>query len=520
MVVTALAAFSNPDDNSHRQIVFGAPWEPLGFNPIRALDSGSYAAQTLVYEGLVKYDSHMEIVPAIAQRFSVASDGLTYSFSLRDQARFSDGSKVTVDDVVASISLAQSKLSPYKADFACITNIEKTGSGDLSLHLDKQNAPFLARLVDLRILPARIISKADQSNSELSNHPIGSGPFRLVRWESGLELVFEPNPNYWAGPPAMRKLVWRVVPDKTLLAVAMRRGELDVAAIDAATWLFIRRQGGAAKSHLVLDKLHGSRTVYLGFNLHRKPFDDVHVRRAIAASIDRNQLTSRFYDNLAVVPLTDVPTGSWAYNASVVSTPADVNAAKQALIEDGYSLSPFQNGDRRGRNLCWSKQGKLLSLRIVTVRDLQDVAQIVADDLLRMHIACEVQVMEYSTLRSRYLRTGDFDAMLWSRSSGPDPECTLVWKTKGALNFSGYSEESVDALIESGRRATSRAERKTIYGQIQDTLAKQLPWVFLAQPNLLLVHRNSIENVDQGTQALTGMPWDNPLFNAANWRWR
>ena len=127
MVVTALAAFSNPDDNSHRQIVFGAPWEPLGFNPIRALDSGSYAAQTLVYEGLVKYDSHMEIVPAIAQRFSVASDGLTYSFSLRDQARFSDGSKVTVDDVVASISLAQSKLSPYKADFACITNIEKTG---------------------------------------------------------------------------------------------------------------------------------------------------------------------------------------------------------------------------------------------------------------------------------------------------------------------------------------------------------------------------------------------------------
>lgn len=94
MVVAAPAALSNSTEDSHRQMVFGASWEPLGFNPIRALDSGSYAAQTLVYEGLVKYDSHMEIVPAIARRFSVASDGLTYSFSLRDQARFSTAPKL------------------------------------------------------------------------------------------------------------------------------------------------------------------------------------------------------------------------------------------------------------------------------------------------------------------------------------------------------------------------------------------------------------------------------------------
>lgn len=506
---------------SAAQIVFGAPWEPLGFNPLRALDSGSYAAQTLVYEGLVKYDANLNIVPAVAKRFSVSGDELSYAFELREEARFSDGSAVSVDDVIASIQLARSSLSPYKADFACIKRIEKSGKSGLVLDLDKRSAPFLARLVDLRVLPGRIISRADHGNGVLGSQPLGSGPFRLTRWESGLELVFEPNPYYWAGPPAMSRLVWRVVPDKTLLAIAMRRGELDVAAIDPATWFFLDADGKAARSHLKLEQLSGSRTVYLGFNLHRKPFDDLLVREAIAESIDRQQLVSRFYGNLAVVPLTDVPAGSWAFNREARSRPFDCVAAARALRVAGYALCGGGAGrsDRQdAAHSCWGKNGKLLAFRILTVRDLQDVAQIVADDLVRMHIACEVQIMEYATLRARYLRSGDFDVMLWSRSSGPDPECTLVWKTKGALNFSGFSDPAVDALIEAGRSAQTVSERMAIYGKIQSALAKQLPWVFLVQPNLLLVHRDNIENVQQGRQTRTGVPWDNPVFNASNWR--
>lgn len=488
------------------RIVYGAAWEPLGFNPLRALDSGSYSAQTLVYEGLVRFDSAMKIVPAIAKSFSVAKDGLSYEFQIRDGVRFSDGTPLTVDDVVASIKLAQSSISPYKADFGCISSVEASGPDKLVLRLSEPSAPMLSRLVDLRILPKTIVASSDHGNAVLSSHPIGSGPFMLTRWESGLELVFSPNPYYW-GKHADCQLVWRVVPDKTLLAVALQRGELDIASVDAATWNSIKDRRNLANKALRLDKVAGARTLYFGFNLRKPPFNDLNVRNAIAASINRNQLAKQFFAGLAVVPATDVPKGSWVFNDSIPAVSFDPEKAKAALQRAGYVQS---------KNY-WYKNKTMLALRLVTVRDLQDVAQLVADDLVRMHIPCEVQVLEYSMLRAKYLKPGDFDAVLWSRSSGPDPESTLVWKSGGALNFSGFSDAKVDALLASGRTARNQRERIAIYREMQRIIASQAPWVFLAQPELLLVHDEKVKNATSPQQELSGLPWDNPLFNAADW---
>jgi peptide/nickel transport system substrate-binding protein len=492
--------------SSDRPIVFGGAWEPLGFNPLRALDSGSYSAQTLVYEGLVRYNSQMDIVAAAASSYSVSADGLTYTFDLREGMRFSDGSAVTLQDVLASIALAQAPSSPYKADFACIKKCEQSGEKQVVLRLDEANGPLLARLTDLRILPNRIVSAADHGNAVLNTDPVGTGPFRLVRWQSGLELVFARNEYYWDGNAGRNGLVWRIVPDKSLLAMAMQRGELDVASVDAATWAHMSNSR-KDNSHLVLEQLAGARTVYLGFNLRRKPFDNPQVRRALGQAINRKRLIDRFYGGYACAPLTDVPSGSWAYSSDVQKLAYNPTQARQLLESQGYKLS--QNS--------WRKNEKMLAVRIVTVRDLEDIAQVVADDLVRMQIPCEVQVMEYATLRGRYLRTGDFDAVLWSRSAGPDPECSLVWKSKGALNFCGFSQAGVDQLLDRGRLSRSRAERVRIYRDLQKVLAEQLPWIFLAQPEMLLVHTDQIDHVKSGRETLGGTPWDNPVFDARYW---
>ena len=171
--------------------------EPLGFYPLRALDSGSAYAQTLVYEGLVRYDSNLSIVPAIASSFSISADRLTYTFNLRPGVRFSDGALLTVKDIAASFALLKSDSSPFKADYLCISNVEEKNSSTLILHLKERSAPLLSKLVELRILPARMTLSKDHGKQALSRDPIGSGAFRLNRWESGLELVFEPNPYYW-----------------------------------------------------------------------------------------------------------------------------------------------------------------------------------------------------------------------------------------------------------------------------------------------------------------------------------
>jgi peptide/nickel transport system substrate-binding protein len=503
-----LTSCSNPGSqrSSQDQIVVGMTLEPMGFYPLRALDSGSYYAQTLVYEGLVRYGPDLNVMPAIAESFDVSADGLTYTFKLRPDVKFGDGTPVTFADINESFELALSKLSPFKSDYEAISKIELIKGSTVVLHLSKRSAPLLSRLVELRILPASKIRAKDHGKNALSRDPIGSGPFRIVRWESGLELVFEPNPFYWGVKPSYKQLVWRVVPDKTLMAMALRRGELDVAALDPTSWKVIK---DGAKDRIELDKFPGSRTIYLGFNTNKKPFDDRRVRQAMCLSINRDDIAKALYSGFAVVPRSDVSVGSWVYNQSAKLWPFDLSQAREKLVEAGYKII--------GRN--WkSTDQKLLAFRILTIRDYQDVAQIVSDDLNNLDVPSEVQIVEYATLRQRYLQKGDFEAILWSRSSGPDPECSLVWSKEGAMNYSKFANPKIEALLKEGRLSIDRNSRANVYKEIQGILANELPWVFLIQPDLLVAHSVNIGNIKQADQNLTGLPWDNPLFNAATWK--
>lgn len=126
-------------------------------------------------------------------------------------------------------------------------------------------------------------------------------------------------------------------------------------------------------------------------------------------------------------------------------------------------------------------------------------------------------MLEFSTLKERYLKPGKFDVVIWSRSAGPDPECGIVWGSKGPLNYCRFKNAQIDALLEAGRRATKQDERQKAYGEMQLILATQLPWIFLVQPDLLIAHNKHCQNIKLSNQAQTGLPWDNPLFNAVQW---
>lgn len=477
------------------QIVFGMAWEPVGFYPIRAIDSGSYYAQTLVYEGLVKYDRQTKIVPALAEEYTICDGGLTYRFRLRKGVSFSDGTPITVKDVEGSFKVATGPDSPFKGDYSDVKSWESIGENQFVLHLSAPNAALLSRLVELRILPARFLDAPDRGRQQLGRRPISSGPFRLVNWEPGLELTFEANPYYWGAKPHIAKLIWRVVPDKTLLALCLSRGEIDVGQIDARSWTAISKSAG-----LELEHFAGSRTIYLCFNLKREPFDRLPLREAISRGIDRQGIVDNVFGGFARVPATDVPSGSWALDNGLKPPPFSYESARQKL-EDFERISPFKN----------------INFRILAVRDHQDIAEAVACDLKKMGIKNEVQVLEFSTMRRQYLTRGKFDVAIWSRSAGPDPECGIVWSSNGPLNFCRFQNPTMDELLVKGRRAMQKEERAAVYKEIQSILAKELPWVFLCQPELLIAHAKNCHNINLGNQTSKGLPWDNPLFNAPFW---
>lgn len=490
----------------NKTVVFGMNWEPVGFYPLRAVDSASYYGQSLVYEGLVRYGDASAIVPGLAERFEISPDGLTYRFWLREKLRFSDGSPISVDDVVQSINVASSSMSPYKDDYRDVKQViaEKNS---VVLKLDRACAPLLSRLVELRILPGSLLSSVDRGKMALMRHPVSSGPFCLTRWESGLELVFEPNRYYWGKQPDVKRLIWRVIPDMSLLSMALSRGDVHVAQVDARAWKYYLSH----RSNVVLDSFAGSRTVYLGFNMSRTPFDEDPVRQAIALSVDRQEILSKLYGDFGVLPTSDSAEGRWSFDKTVKTYGYDPMKGRELLEKQGFQL--------RTQGYVREKGGKplLLAFRIKSTKDSSDVAEAIAGQLRRAHIPTEVEVVEFAALRHRYLQKGDYDVTLWSRSSGPDPDCFLIWSSQGPMNFSRFKDPVVDDLIQKGRTAISIADRKRVYSQLQSILAKRVPWVFVVQPKLMLAHQNTVTNISQGTQATTGVPWDNPLFNAARW---
>lgn len=489
-----------------KTVVFGMNWEPVGFYPLRAVDSASYYAQTLVYEGLVNYGADADIVPGLAERYEVSADGLTYKFWLRQNLHFSDGARISIDDVVQSIQAASSKFSPYKDDYRDLKEVIG-GPNTVVLKLNRPCAPLLSRLVELKILPAQLLSTVDRGKGVLMRHPVSSGPFCLKRWESGLELVFEPNPYYWGKQPEVKRLIWRVIPDMSLLSMALSRGDVQVAQVDSRAWKYYLSK----RPNVELDAFAGSRTIYLGFNLTRSPYDEDAVRQAIAHCVDRQDILSRLYGDFGVLPTSDSAEGKWSFDQRVKTYGYDPDKARDILQKAGFKLG--KQGYVRNR------EGKeqLLAFRIKSTKDSSDIAEAIAGQLRRAHIPCEVEVVEFAALRHRYLQKGDYDVTLWSRSSGPDPDCFLIWSSKGPMNFSRFNDPAVDDLIQQGRTATSIEARKRVYSQMQWILAKRVPWVFLVQPKLMLAHQNTVRNVSCGTQKSTGLPWDNPLFNAARW---
>lgn len=493
-------------------IVMGMPWEPRTFDPYHGLDSASFYAQSLVYSSLVKYNDRMQIVPQLAERFSISSDGLTYRFVIPQGLRFSDGTPISVDDVVKSIESARSKRSPFRSNFEAVSTCTAEGN-DVVLRLRTANLSLLSRLTDVKILKAEILDAAFNvklagKRNAFPRQPVASGPYTLKRWDPGFQLTFELNRYYRGAAAKTPVLLWRIIPDSDLLGAALARGDVDLARLDGRTvsTLLGKREG------VVVDQFKGSRTTFLGFNTQKAPFDNMKVRQALCMMVNRRLIVDILYGGYAMIPNSDFPEGGPVESKAATNWRYDPLAGERMLREVGF--------EKRGNG--WYQQGvqeasKKLFVRILTLKDFVAVAQAVAADFEDHSIDCEVELVEYSTLKDQFLKKGEFQAVVFSRSMGPDPDSRLFWSSGGALNYSRYKNSVMDKLLADAYSATMDSERTRLYEQAQDILSFEVPWIFIAQPRLVVAHSARLRNVGKAAKAGGFIPWDNPLFNATEW---
>lgn len=523
VMVASSCGFSESEtakaDRSQR-IVVGMPWEPRTLNPFRGVDSASYFAQTMIHGGLVRYNEKGEILPGLAERFEISPDGKTYTFYLRPDLKFSDGSALTSEDVLASIKATVGPGSPFRNNYECIQSFDSPEPLRVVIHLNAKNLSLMLRMADLRIVPANSFTEAMKNSNVLSRQPIGCGQFSLERWDPGLELVFKANPYYWGEKPKSKYLVWRVIPDGNLLSAALFRGDVDVARVDGRIELGVLSE----HSDVEFQKFPGNRTLFLAFNTEKAPYSKPRFRQAVSMLIDKYAIVNNLYAGFAVVPSSDFPEYGPVYNRLSRRWPYDPKKAVQFLEASGFELRSDGWYDKTSEtqvNKPVAADGanhSRLAFKIVTIKDFMDVAQVVAGDLQSAKIGVRVELVEYSTMKDKYLTTGEYDAVLFSRTQGPDPDCRLVWGKKGPLNYARYKSDELDNMVEEAYRAQTEQRRKELYDDVQGLLSEQLPFVYLIQPSLTIAHKTNIKGIGEGVSNSSGMPWDNPLFDAGNWK--
>lgn len=244
---------------------------------------------TLLY---VNPDGSEDPEPRIAESYEISEDGLDYTFKIRDDVTFHDGTPVTVDDVVFSIEMY--KASQYQgSQISVLSSVEAVDDSTVVCHLDTPYAPFL-----LGISSPNISSKDyyEEDPDGFVTNPIGSGPYKFVSRTVATSLELEANEDYYRGAPAIKNVTFRVLPEIASRALALQTGEINFAEIDASVLAQLE-----ANPAVTISEVPTSSFAYVCMNIEKEPFNNPLVREAVNYAIDRENLVNVCYDGKAEV---------------------------------------------------------------------------------------------------------------------------------------------------------------------------------------------------------------------------
>lgn len=482
---------------------------PTKLHPLNATDYYSNQLLDRIYETLAEPDVEtMEFIPRLAERWEVSKDKKRFTFTLNPKARWQDGNPVTAEDVRYSFEvLFHPKLLTRAKWSAYYGKIEKAEI------LDDRTVRFTARedhfqnfinLASLRIVPAHAFNKDNPDKTSLSKKPMGSGAYRLQKWEKNKLVILEKDGDYWGqnlpqniGRYNASLLLTKIISTNKVSLEAFKKGDLDVYTFTPAQWVreaVGKRFGEGRESKAPLIKLDVQNKAprgyrYVGWNLESELFKDRKVRRAMSHLFDRETFIKKFYFNLNEKAVGLFQTNSRYSSPKVKPIPFSIPKAIALLKEAGWS-------DTDGDNLL-DKNGKPFRFTIMTAdADTSVKVLTLAKEAMRKAgVDMQPKVVDWSTLLS-LIDDYRFDAVMlgWSRSAWPDP--TALWHSrsavKGGLNLVRYRNKQVDALIDKGTRSIPDKARVPLFRKIHEIIYRDQPYTFLLERNHQLFGYRSV----------------------------
>ncbi|MDF9409560.1 MAG: Periplasmic dipeptide transport protein precursor [Pelotomaculum sp. PtaB.Bin013] len=454
-------------------LIYARSGDSVTLDPAMSQDEESYKVISNIFEGLVRFKpGTTEVEPCLAEAWQVSADGREWTFYLRKNVKFHDGTPFNAEAVQFNV---ERQMPPNRTEnmayasfvFGMVESVKTINPYTVKFSLKYPYAPFLNNLAMPAAAPIVSPAAASALGDNFSVNPIGTGPFKFGSWEKGKKLILNKNLDYWGKQPQCNRLVFTVVNNSRLRSLALKMHMADI--IDEITPQDARL---LEQSGYSIIKKPGLDLSYLGFFTDKKPFDNPEVRRAISMSIDREQIIATLFHSESHVADGPLPPGVLGYDPGIRLHPYDPIGAKELLARNGFGGNP--------------------KITIITYTDPriynpaggEKLAEAIRADLALVGVDVEIKAYSWQQYKEAlYKEEGNAFLYGWISDNG-DPDnflYTLLSSSQigNGLNSSHYRNDEIDMLLAKAQQEKDRLSREELYHKAVKIIVQDAPWVFL-----------------------------------------
>jgi len=464
------------------QLVVATQRDATTFDPTKSQDVYSNDILSLVSDTLFEIDDKGQVVGRLVDKTENPQPNV-YVFTLKQGIKFQDGTPL--DSAAVKFNIERHINDPKATttqDVKPITAIETPDPQTVKITLNAPFAPFTSRLttgVGFMLSPTAVQKLGDNLQRDLTG--AGSGPYKFVSWQPDNQIVLERNPDFWGKDadgtqlPYLDKVLFKPFPDENVRLTNLKTGDADAMAGNPPS---AQTDAVLQSPDLTSSEIPGLGFQFVFLNTSKPPFDNPAVRRALAYSIDREQINQTvLFGHGVPLTLPVPPAVPWAYMKGTQYDTRDIAKAKQELASAGVSNVSF-------------------SLQISNASpQLQQLAELMKDQIKDAGFDMDIQLIEFATIVANG-NTGDYQALNlgWSGSVDPDGNLYPLFYTGAGFNFAKYSNPTLDKALDDGRNNLDQAKRAQAYMDAQKILLQDQPMVVIYSQSQVSTARKNVQN--------------------------
>lgn len=442
--------------------------DPDGLDPHRTTAASTFQITNNIYDTLVKVTPQGELVSGLGESFKISEDGMKVTFNLRKGVKFHNGREMTAEDVKYSFERLKGEESPRANDFKNITGINVIDNYTIEFVTENLNVSILSNFA----YPWTAIVPQEAAET-LKNKPVGTGAYKLEKWVPQQELTLTKNEEYFE-EVNIKNINFKMMPDATSQAAALKNGELDIIFVSGDKVSLFE-----SNAYNILENQTNAIQL-MAMNLKNEYLANEKVRQAINLAVDKDSLIEIVWDGYGEKIGSHYPPILKEYKDTTDVISYNPEKAKELLQEAGY------------------KDGITIRMALPNSYPAYvSAGQVIADQLNKVGITCEIELVEWGTWLSDIYTGRNYDLTVVGHTGRLDPYVLLSrYSTESKENYFNYSNERVDEILILVQKELDEAKRIELYQEMQAILAEEVPALYIQSPKSIVVTASDVEGFE------------------------